>query len=1244
MSPADKRQLVCISILAIVLFFFVLTCIPTYLYILFFFVVTCAVCYYKVEEFQLFERLGLNPRRGLSLPTALRRWLPCRTLTGVPAAGRKKIRSNKSDVKHFVASPSDRHFPSSVYKRDATFSDSVFSPRSILMGSYLGKAESPSGTGRPAGGNTREQLRERLVRPNHQVPTPNRRLSFGDPVATTGRFTITPQRHYPLQQVGTSPTGIFPPTQWDGFHKKNILTQRNTPTHSPVTVKIARPDNTKHLSFFDQLNSAGAVTSPMFEARADPCSRETVLSVLRASRKRNDDDVDEDERAQEAGQKSKRRRNDSSGSSQVVFEPLLDNGVQFQIVPKPGSLKRGMNISVLEESMVKRSRTSSISSVSGCPVSCGTPGSDRNPIRSSYSSSRGYPQRRLASDRSSSPLVSPGSSQSQTPERAAKKPREEDAASPNSVSDINSDKTATWTAPGSGKCTPKPDPPVTSRSDSEGSSCKRKRKIQLVSTCRGDQISLPPPPELGYTVTVKDLDMEKKATLTQIQKVLEEPEPEKPSYTPYSSTPAAPTVGMFSQVVSLSSASTAPLGSTISLASLLTPAAGLPPASLPPVSTAVSTPAIDLTVTPSSNVSAPIQCVVPSTPTTSITVATPMANPLLESLKGMKSSSLLSVPSSVAATSRGPATSVAAQVSSSITSIASSFGPVKSEPSIATPQPTVSTVPSSVPSAFAQILAQPLPSSSTTLNLGGGSLFGFMASAPATSAPSAPTSSAQPASSTTNPTPSVFKPIFGPAMTTQAPSADVKPTQTTFKPIFGGAFNQTASTASSVPATQSSTSLFCGITNTQPVFSSVPSSVPSSQSPSQSLFGSQTNSQPMAASASASSTQNPTPAVFARLTNSHTMAASVSSSSSNTQNSTASLFAGLSKSQPMAASVLSSSSSTQNPASSLFCGLTSSQPMAASISSSSSSTQNSTPSLFPSWSTTKSNFQFGGSSSTATTSSGISTSTTTTNCTNTTLQFNALKPAPAASPAAAQNAFTFGQNPAATTTSFTGFGITNSTTPMTSNTPATQTTFGSSVFSASTGFANPSAPTPVKPFTFGASVGGGTAVTPLPFGTPASTAAPTFGNSTKSAFGGTSTGFAFGNTSALPVTAASMPAPTFTFGAAPAIPQNSATSGGFNFSATLSGAQFGTPTPAGQNQGFSFGAGNTDNKPAFGASTPAFGTASGSIPFGSPGTPAGGFGASAFGTPSATFSIGAGSKTSSSRQRLQARRQHTRKK
>lgn len=184
MSPVDKRRLAFISLLAIVLFFLVLTCIPTYLYILFFFVLICVVCYYKAEEFQLFERFGLNPHRGLTVPPALRRWLPGRTFTGVPATRRNKTRTDKGDVRNSFASPNDRSFVGSVYKRDATFSDSVFSPRNILMGSYLGKAESPSGTGRPAGGsgfgrNPREQLRERLVRPNHGVSTPNRRLSFG---------------------------------------------------------------------------------------------------------------------------------------------------------------------------------------------------------------------------------------------------------------------------------------------------------------------------------------------------------------------------------------------------------------------------------------------------------------------------------------------------------------------------------------------------------------------------------------------------------------------------------------------------------------------------------------------------------------------------------------------------------------------------------------------------------------------------------------------------------------------------------------------------------------------------------------------------------------------------------------------------------------------------------------------------------------------------------------------------------
>ncbi|XP_036451217.1 nuclear envelope pore membrane protein POM 121 isoform X2 [Colossoma macropomum] len=1191
MSPEDKRRLAFSSaaLLLLALLLLALSYIPTYLYILFFFAGSCCVGYYKAEEFRLFDRLGLNPRPGLTVPPALLRCLPGGSLRGAPAGARNKNRANKSDARNSLATPGERHFGSPAQRREAAFGDSAFSPRDLLMGSYLAKAESPSVSGRPAGGSgahghAGEQLRERLVRPNHGVPTPNRRLSFGDPVGTMGRFTITPQRHYPLQQTGASSVGVLPPAQWDGFRKKNILTQRNTPVHSPVTVKIARPDNTTRSSFFDQLNSPGALTSPGFGVQADPCSRETVLNVLRESRKR---DADGEDRGHGAGQKSKRRRHDSSGSSQSAFEPLLANGAPSQLVPKPGSLKRGLNASVLEESTMKRSRASSISSVSGAPTSFGVPGSVRNPIRSSYSSSQGYTQRRAASSLSLSPLTSPGSSRCQTPERLAKKPREEDATSPSSVSSMKSDKTATDLAPGSGKRSPVPEAPVTSASDSGGSGGKRKRKIQLVSTRRGDQISMPPPPELGYTITVKDLDMEKKAALSQIQKVLEEPEPEKP--TPAPAPAPAPSVGLFSPLAPTSSTADTPAVSTHPLVSLPTPAAT---PTLP--STTVSTPAptIDLTVTPASTASAALTLITTPAATTTTTSSTSaatlpapsLANPLLESLKNMKNNSLLSAPSPLAAISAAP---VVAQIPTPVVSTGLSTGAVKSEPVLAAPQPTVSnslapaTQPAtSMPSAFAQILAQPLQPLPSTVSLGGSSLFSLQPVATLASASPTPTASIAltvAANSAASPAPSGFKPIFGAATTAPASATDVKPTQPTFKPIFGStagggvsAFGQPAKSASSAPATQSATSLFGSLTNTQPTGASAASSTPATQAPSQSLFGSW----------SATSAPAPAPAP------------------------------------------------TSAPAP-----------------------------------TVNSTFQFGASSSTPA-ASGLSTSTTTSSSATATFQFGAVKPPQTAAPAAPQSTFTFGQTPAvqnSTTTPFGGFGMASNTATTTASAPTTQATFGSSAFSTSMSFPNAAtqAPAAAKPFTFGASTGGSTA-TPFAFGAPASTAAPAFGTPSQPTFGSTSAGFSFGNTTTPSVapafgattqTAAPVPAPAFTFGAAPATPQNSAqsapapaASGGFNFTASLSGAQFGTPAPPAQTPGFTFGASNTDNKPAFGTSTPAFGNTGGPIPFGSPGTPVQGFSASPFGTPPATFSIGAGSKPSGTRQRLQARRQHVRKK
>ncbi|XP_051972650.1 nuclear envelope pore membrane protein POM 121 isoform X2 [Xyrauchen texanus] len=1125
MSPEDKRRLVVISAAVFCLFILLLflSYIPAYLYILFISVVSCVVYFKKAEELQLFERLGLNPRRGLSVPPALLRLLPGRTLSGVTASSRNKIR--KSDTRNSFASPSDRYIAGSYYRRDHTLSDSVFSPRDILMGSYLAKAEeSPSVTVRPAGGSgtfihPRNQLRERLARPNYAVHTPNRRLSFGEHVCTVSQFTITPHRHYPLQQTGTSPIGIMPPAKWDGLRKKNILTQRNSPTiHSPVTVKIARPDPT-HSSFFNHLNSPGAVTSPGIGAQADPCSRETVLSVLRESRKR---EVDEEEKSASSGQKSKRRRHDSSGSSQSAFEPPFANGAPSQLVLKHGSLKRGIN-SLIEESTMKRSRTSSISSMSGAPIPSGAPGSVRNSIRSSYSSSQGYPQRRTASSLSLSPFTSPGGSCCQTPERAAKKAREDDATSPSSTPLTKIEQVATDPAPATSKLTPKSEAPVAT-SDSGGGSGKRKRKIQLVTTNRGDQISLPPPPELGYTITVKDLDMEKKAALSQIQKVLEEPEPEVPPPAPEPAPAPAPSLILFSQPTPTSSSETVPVASAAtSLVSLSTPV----PATTPPTTT---TPAasIDLTVTAPSTASTALLTLTsaPSITTTSAALTSSILNPLLESLKNMKNNPLLGAAPVLGTTTAAPAVSVAS-LSTPATSSNPSSSVVKTESGPTALQSSFSTLSAistpaykpatSMPSAFAQILARPLQPTSSSPSLGGGGiLFSLIKSVatPATEPPTFTTATATPSVLANNigtPLSSGFKPIFGAATTAPASTVNVKPTQPTFKPLFDSTtgsgiidFGKTATPTTSTPAapaTQNSGVLFGGITSTQPA------------------------------------TASATPAL-----------------------------------------------------------------------------QASAPSLFGSWSTTTTSapasnttFQFGA-TSTMITSPALSTSTASAGGTTSAFQFGAAKPAPTPQ---TQSTFTFGQqsnNQNSTSKTFGGFGLTNSAT-MTSEVPTTQTTFGSSTFTASTSFpgATQQAPAASKPFTFGSS-SGNTGAAPFTFGAAASTAAPAFGTNSQPTFSGApATGFSFGNTttpSAAPAfgastqTAAPLPTPAhaFTFGGASTATQNPAQStqappaaGGFNFGASLSGTPFGASlsgtqfgTPAAQTPGFSFGAANTDSKPAFG--------------------------------------------------------------
>lgn len=189
MSPREKRLIALISLVfcAIAIFCLALYYIPTFLYITFILGVCCLACYYHTGE-SLFARLGPHPRRVLTIPPVLRRWLPGRTANGVPTPGRLRSRPVTADARDSLIFTSQRRFESTIFRKGAGQSDSfLFSPRDILMGSYIGKAESPpSVVGRPVAGgisganpNAREQLRERLARPNNAVYTPNRRLSFG---------------------------------------------------------------------------------------------------------------------------------------------------------------------------------------------------------------------------------------------------------------------------------------------------------------------------------------------------------------------------------------------------------------------------------------------------------------------------------------------------------------------------------------------------------------------------------------------------------------------------------------------------------------------------------------------------------------------------------------------------------------------------------------------------------------------------------------------------------------------------------------------------------------------------------------------------------------------------------------------------------------------------------------------------------------------------------------------------------
>ncbi|NXV42312.1 P121C protein, partial [Uria aalge] len=1037
-----------------------------------------------------------------------------------------------------------------------------------------------------------------------------------------------PRRRYPLPQPRSAvPVGL-PAARWEGYSPRSApWARRAAPLRSPVTVRIAPP-------------AAGVARSPALEqlisplafpasSSPDPCAKETVLNAIRESRKRAVEEEEDEDQAFGNDQESKRRRHDSSGSGQSAFEPLVANGAPASLVPKPGSLKRSLVSHCLDDCSNKRSRTSSMSSLNNTYAG-GIPSSIRNAIASSYSSSRGLSQLWKRSGVSVSPLSSPASSRSQTPEWPLKKAREEELHRSNASTPVKSDKEL--------QTEKVVETPVRKKQNSlsppsaSGSSGKRKRKIPLLSSRRGDQLALPPPPQLGYSITSEDLDAEKKATLQWFNKVLEDKAVDAVPSTTAETAPVSRPLAFAVTSPGPAPASTAPApaGTSSLLDSLkkmqssqaaptLADSTGAAVASQPPSSAAQPpAPAVSLESSSLPATSADTK------PVPVLSTPAPAAPPAL----GVQAPSSLASP---AFTELGQTPSKAPSFPKPNILFGMLNTPPASQPAMtaATAVPTVTTA---VPTATTAV-----PTTTPVFKPIFGALPKSESTAPSTAVISATvTVSASSGPSLTSSTTTMFKPIFGSVTTASSPAkaspfafkpapqpasaADLSAASTTTVAGFTGLPNVIFTTAATTATTQSSST----DATIKPVFS-FGLNPPASTGPAASLTVT-----------AATSTSTSQPFVFG----------GSASSAPSTETSFATPGPVFQFGKPPPATVTATTSVPGGPA------------------------FGQAPSNSAAPTTTVGFSIFGGttltSSTPATTSQATLTFSSSVSAFGSSFSTSA-KPPPPYPGAVSQPAFSAGaaesQPPASKPTA----GPISFAPPFSFGAPvaqsAAQSAFGSG--------AQPAFGTAGAQGSFGAGstqAAFGTTTSVFSFGTATSTTA-SFGSTTQTTssstgtavFGTTPSPFTFGATAqpgpsasafgiGTPALSTGSPSVAFSFGAG----QSGAAPAAAPFGSSLTQSALGAQN---QSTPFAFTVPSTPNNkpvfggtpaPTFGQSTPvpgAVGSGSSSLSFGTPSTPASGFGgvSTSFGSSTPAFSIGAGSKMGA-RQRLQARRQHIRKK
>ncbi|XP_008570739.1 PREDICTED: nuclear envelope pore membrane protein POM 121-like [Galeopterus variegatus] len=406
------------------------------------------------------------------------------------------------------------------------------------MGSYLGRARPRPPSPSVRVGDQRERpQRLRPAHPARDVPPVfqvhsaahslelTRKRSSENRVASPfrreqrGRLTVVHRRRCPIQKAWCLFLGAFSSVSCSGYKKQPVLfASSSRMLRTSVMLKMASAKG-KLMFRLALEESVVYIRSSLAGHLSNSNAKKTLMRALEKScqvRAKEEKDLTTLEESGEGlaklkegctvppSQDDQRRDSSGCGSAQSAFRRLMVNGVLSSFVPRPGPLKTDFGNKSSVNSQITKSQTSFMSSCS-----------KRNAITSSYSSTKGFPSPQKRNGPGTTGLHGLAPSHSQVP---GKKASEEDqqASSSASVVPQRTIKHEKVVDASSGQKRS-----LRNQSPIPDSSRPQKRKSCLLLPCRrNNPLILPPATQLGYQVTAEDLDLEKRAAIQWINKVL----------------------------------------------------------------------------------------------------------------------------------------------------------------------------------------------------------------------------------------------------------------------------------------------------------------------------------------------------------------------------------------------------------------------------------------------------------------------------------------------------------------------------------------------------------------------------------------------------------------------------------------------------------------------------------------------------------------------------------------------------